>query len=116
MILGGNPASSCSPTLSIEDSKHPARTGQDVTIKCRICDKKYIFWFKDGERLDETDRIRWFPANLVSFFPRVVFEGKLKIKKLTKNDHGVYTCYALDFFTSIIEQGDIKLAGKWSRI
>ena len=99
--------------MSIENSKLPVKAGHDVTIKCRVCGKKYIFWFKDGKRFGETERVRWTPAKVIpSLFPRVVYEGNLKIKNLTKKDRGVYTCYGLDFFTSIIVEGDIKLTGK----
>lgn len=112
IILGGSAPSSCAPSLSIENSKLPLKAGHDVTIKCRVCGKKYIFWFKDGKRYGETERVRWEPAKVVSLFPRVVVEGKLKIENLTKKDRGIYACYATNFFTSIMEKADIKLVGK----
>ena len=110
-ILGGNGASSCSPSLSVETSEIPVKVGNDVIIKCRACGRKDTFWFKDGKRFGETERVHWISARKVSSYPLVV-EGKLKIEKLTKKDRGIYTCYALNFFTNVMEKVDIKLVGK----
>lgn len=109
----GNVASSCSPTLSIETTKLPVKVGHDVIIKCRACGRKDIFWFKDGKRFGENERVHWIAARKVSSYPLIV-EGKLRIEKLRKHDRGVYTCYALNFFTNIMEKGEIMLAGKFN--
>ena len=108
---GRSDNANCSPTLSIESSEVPVRVGDDVIIKCRACGRKNIFWFKDGKRFGETKRVHWIFARRISSFP-VVVEGKLRIENLRKKDRGVYTCYALDFLTNIMEKGDIRLVVK----
>jgi hypothetical protein len=97
--------------LTIESAEVPVKVGNDVTIKCRVSGRKYIFWFKDGKRFGESKRVHWISARRTASFPRV-FEGKLKIEQLRKEDRGVYTCYALNFLTNVMEKGDIKLVGK----
>ena len=108
---GSSGNANCSPTLSIESTEVPVRVGSDVIIKCKACGRKNIFWFKNGKRFGETKRVHWISARKISSFP-VVVEGKLKIENLRKRDRGIYTCYALDFLTNIMEKGDIKLVGK----
>lgn len=101
----------CAPVLRLQVAKLPIKVGDNVTIVCRVCGRKNIFWFKDNGRFGETKRVKWINTKKVSTNPYVV-EGRLWIKRVKKRDRGVFTCYALDFFTNIAEKGHINLAGK----
>ncbi|XP_028409060.1 contactin-5-like [Dendronephthya gigantea] len=96
------------PSLNIVSSSLPPRVGGNISFKCKASGSKDFFWFKDGKRLGESKRIKWVSAKTITSFPLVV-QGKLKIMNLRKSDRGIYTCYALNFFTNIMESVDIRL-------
>ncbi|XP_046859805.1 uncharacterized protein LOC124453098 [Xenia sp. Carnegie-2017] len=100
---GNNYTGMCAPVLRLQVAKFPIKVGDNVTIICRVCGRKNIFWFKDNERFGETKRVKWINTKKVSTNPYVV-EGRLWIKRVKKRDRGVFTCYALDFFTNIAEK------------
>ena len=99
------------PLMKIQSERFPVEVGDDVNITCTAWGNKGTFWYKDGKRRAETHRVRWIPPKRCTSNSSLV-QGKLHIRNVTKTDHGVYTCYTLDFISNILQKSDIKLVGE----